>query len=449
MLLNGAPRDTTTLVATATDINGSVAQGLVALTHDLPPRVTMTSPTNNSAVNGTVMIDASCADDDPNGCTVSAEITFNGVDVRRVGPSPSPLHASLSLAGWEGQKVRTVAYVTDSKGQTSCCARDTVWVESSHLHFIGVAEGIVLDASDSRLLWRSQSWATVGIHDVNTGVTDTLLPPLNQGYGVLNAFLTPTGAAFVANALYVWRNGTLTTKTLQVASIAASGNYVIYHTPSLHRIDVTTGADILVASDDGNTDNDVAANGDVAYWNTSYDIVRYRNGTKTVVASQDSSPGAYSYPVTDGINIVFRRAASLPSANNEIWLFDGSSMSLSMLSPAGSHDVQPHREYAVNGGWTAFTKEDASGNSQVWSRSPAGVLRTVSPEGSPSLLQAIGSDGSIVFANNQDRYVAGPTSPPVRIGPATPSSLINGGPVFWRNGTFVILLENGAFTLTP
>jgi hypothetical protein len=450
VLLNGAPRDTTTLVVTATDVNGSAAQAVVTLTHDVPPRVTMTSPTNNSALNGTVMIDASCADDDPNGCTVSAELSpDNSSEVRYAGPSLSPLHAPVSLAGWEGQKVRVVAYATDSKGQKTCCVSDTVWVESSHLHFIGVAEGIVLDALDSRLLWRSQSWARVGIHDVNTGVTDTVLPPLNQGYTVNSAFLTPTGAAFVANELYVWGNGSLTTKTLQSASIAASGNYLIYHTPSLHRIDVTTGADILVASDDGNTDNDVAANGDVAYWNTSYDIVRYRNGTKTVVASQDSSPGAYSYPLTDGINIVFRHAASLPATNNEVWLFDGSTSSLSMLSPAGSHDAYPHVNYAVNGGWTAFTKEDASGNSQVWTRSPAGVLRAVSPEGSPSVLEAIGSDGSIVFANNEDRYVAGPTSSPVRIGLGTASSLINGGPVFWRNGTFVILLENGAFTLTP
>ena len=257
VLLDGTPRDTTTLVVTATDVNGSVAQDLVTLTHDLPPRVTVTSPTNNSAVNGTVMIDASCADDDPNGCTVSAQVSPNGSsEVRNTGPSPSPLHASVSVAGWEGQKVRVVVYATDSKGQTSSPARDTVWVESSHLHFIGVAEGKVLDASDSRLLWLSQSRTTVAIHDVNSGVTDTVVASLPLGYGVQYAFLTPTGAAFsgeispaTGGSLYVWRNGSLTTKTIRTPSIAASGNYVIYDSPSLYRFDVTTAADILIASD--------------------------------------------------------------------------------------------------------------------------------------------------------------------------------------------------------
>ena len=144
---------------------------------------------------------------------------------------------------------------------------------------------------------------------------------------------------------------------------------------------------------------------------------------------------------------MFRRQPSGFFTRHELWLFDGSSSS--MLSPPGSRDAYPHLNYAVNGGWTAFTRDDASHNWQIWTRSPTGVLRAVSPEGSPSVLEAIGSDGSIVFANNGDRYAAGPTSPPVRISVRTGSSLINGGPVFWRNGAFVVLLENGAFTLTP
>jgi len=451
VLLNGTPRDTMTLVATARDVNGSLAQALVALTHDVPPRVTLTSPINNSAADGTVMIDASCADDDPNGCTVSAELRpDNSSEVRYAGPSLSPLHAPVSLAGWEGQKVRVVAYATDSKGQRTCCASDTVWVESSHLHFIGAAEGTVLDASDSRLLWLTQSLASVGIRDVNTGVSDTVRGP-PYGSVVEYAVLTPTGAVFASDALYVWQNGSLTRKTIPNFALAASGNYVIYQTPSLYRFDVTTGADILVASDDGNTENDVATNGDVAYWNNSYEIVRYRNGVKdTVAGSNGNLPGYNSYPLTDGINIVFRHTASLPATNNELWLFDGSSSSLSMLSPAGARDVQPHSNYAVNGGWTAFTKDDASGNSQVWTRSPAGVLRAVSPEGTPSVFQAIGPDGTVIFNSNGDRYAAGPTSPPVRISAGSPAPGTTGaGPVFWRNGTFVVVVENGAFTLTP
>jgi hypothetical protein len=447
--LTGAPRDTMTLVATATDVNGSIAQAVVALTHDLPPNITLTSPANNSGVSGSVTIDASCTDDDPNGCTISAEVS-NGSQVRYVGPTPSPMHTSVSLAGFEGQQVTVVVYARDSKSQTSGYARNTVWAESSHFQFIGAAEGTLLDASDSRLLWRSESRTTIGIRNLTTGSSEPIISTLRESDYIMRAFLTPTGAAFAVDggaSLYIWRSGSLTTKTLNSASsLAASGNFIIYNTPSLYRTDVTTGADVLVASDAGNWANDVSDNGDVAYWNSSYKIVRDRNGVKTPVTSGDPQIRD-TYPLTDGINIVYRREPPTGDTRHELWIYAGSS--LTMLAPASQRLLTPHRDYEVNSGWTAFTKDDASGHGQIWTRSPTGVLRAVSPTGSSSVIQGLGSDGTIIYDNGADRYLAGPTGTPTRISVATHSNLVSHGPVLWRNGRFVVLVNNGAFAITP
>jgi hypothetical protein len=60
----------------------------------------------------------------------------------------------------------------------------------------------------------------------------------------------------------------------------------------------------------------------------------------------------------------------------------------------------------LNEGWLAFTKNDIAGASQVWTRSPTGTLRQVSIFGSSSTIDAIGSDGSMVFFNGGSRYYA-------------------------------------------
>ena len=452
--LTGAPRDTMTLVATATDVNGSVAQAVTAVIHDRPPTIALTGPANNSPANGSVTIDATCADDDPGTCTVSAEVS-NGSEVRYVGPTPSPMHTSVSLAGFEGQQVTVVAYATDSRGQGSGVARDTVWAESSHLQFIGAAEGTLLDASASRLLWWSDSRTSVGIRNLSTGSSAPIITTLRgEADRIARAFLTPSGAAVAVgggvagSTLYVWRNGTLTTNSLNSdASLAASGNFIIYNTPSLHRTDVTTGTDVLIDSDVGNWQNDVSENGDVAYWTAStYDIVRDRGGVKTAVTSGDTQM-RHSYPLTDGVNIVYRRGPAIGDRNLELWIYAGNA--LTMLAGATQRLITPYRDYEVNGGWTAFTKDDASGHAQIWTRSPTGTLRAVSPTGSTSVIQGLGTDGTVIYDNGSDRYLATSTGAPTRISTATPAYVDGDAPVVWRDGRFLVLVANGAFAITP
>ena len=164
---------------------------------------------------------------------------------------------------------------------------------------------------------------------------------------------------------------------------------------------------MLISNSSGNTENSVGENGDVAYWNLSHDVLRFRGGSNTNITSDNGVNWLNVYPLTDGTNIVFLRRPTGVYDGAEIWLFDGTA--LSMLAPFRSIQVLPHSDYEVNGGWTAFTKADASGFAQVWTRSPLGVLRAVSAFGTSSRIRALGSDGSVVFDTGLDRYFASAT----------------------------------------
>jgi hypothetical protein len=102
----------------------------------------------------------------------------------------------------------------------------------------------------------------------------------------------------------------------------------------------------------------------------------------------------------------------------------------------------PGRDYQVNAGWIAYTKTDAGGVFQVWTRSPAGLERQVSALGTSSSLEALAPDGSVVFQNGSMRYTATPTGDPV-------GAMSTLGRVIWRDGRFVVLLGRGLYYLTP
>jgi hypothetical protein len=445
--LVGTPRDTMTLVATATDVNGSVGQAVSTFTHDRAPRVFVTQPSDNAVARPTLDIDAACDDDDPNGCTLSVRSSEGAL---LAGPSASPLHASISLAAFEGHQTTVAITASDSKGQSGRTSRD-FWVESSpRLQLFGAAEGIVMDALDSRLLWRSPSRTFAGIRHLSGGTSDTLIA--STGRTVAIGYLTPNGAAFSSYSdtppyalLHLWRMGSLTTKELNSASeLAASGPYVIYTTPGpfgqLYRTDVTNGTDLLIATSAAITINSLGENGDVAYTNSSYVITRYRGSTNTAIS--DGSGGQFwdVGPFTDGVNVVFERVPPCcTGSHTEVWLYDGTSLIMLAQSDVTSAPVS---DYVVNGGWTAFTTPDASLQRQIWTRSPTGTLQQVSALGRSSFIRALGTDGSVIFDSGNDRYLATSGGLPARIG----SSL---GSVVWRNGRFLVLIGNSAFTVTP
>ncbi|MFL5618817.1 MAG: hypothetical protein ACJ79A_10565 [Gemmatimonadaceae bacterium] len=463
LLLTGTARDTATLLATATDIQGATTDVVRLLTHDRRPRVILTVPLDNAVAHAGLAIDAACDDDDPNGCTITVLRDPNLL----AGPAPSPLKTTIALDALDGTPVPITILAVDSRGQ-GASASGTVLVEASpQLRLIGMGGRTDVperawDVRDTRLLLEGVlphlGFATRSIKSIrhlDTVVSDSLPVAVE---GVMSAgYLTPTGAVFrtfgpVRGApdrlLHIWRNGALTSPIDRSAvGLAASGDFVVYEgfvessiaDVSVYRLNVQTGVEERVADAVPiDTELDVARNGDVVYRGLN-GVARYRDGVNSLIAP-DGPTSFNTSPVTDGGNVVFQRRSS-GSAVIELWLFDGTSLSsLSALSSAAAQVTRS--DYAVNAGWTAFSKNDASIVRQVWTRSPAGVQRVVSTFGSSAAIEAVAPDGSVVFTSADVRYFARPSEPPVRIGKAW-------GTALWRDGRFVVLLGNAAFAVEP
>ena len=451
LVLAGTPRDTASLIVSAVDIKGATTELVRVFTHDRAPRVILGTPLDNAVATPKLAIDATCDDDDPNGCT----LTVLRAGVPLSGPSPSPLKTTVDLGalGLDGMQTMISIRATDSRGQITE-AQGTVSVESStHLRLLGTGDGVAVDVGDTRLLLAHEGAAI--IRHLDSGVADSI--PIR---GVLTTgFLTPNGAAvgsavtlaFPFRFLYLLRDGALTAPTDRSAeTLDASGDFVIYsgvldgfsyNYAPLYRLNVRTGVEDLVDGDAGRVPHDVADNGDVAFADPN-GIGWYRAGANTRVTNgPQTATSNDAEPSTDGTNVVFRRQrydGATAAISTELWISDGTSSSLlSTLIGTASR-----RDYAVSGGWTAFTKEDASLVRQVWTRSAAGVQRAVSAFDTSSGIDAIGPDGSVVFTNANGRYLADPSGSAVRIGSAL-------GVARWRDGRFVVLLGNSAFAVVP
>ena len=451
VVLTGVPRDTVTLVVRATDIHGAVEEAVRRYTHDRKPRLIVTSPSESSVARPDVLIDAACDDDAP-GCTLTVRESGRLI----AGPSPSPLHVTVALDE-DYVRERTISIeATDSRGQITYAPR-TLFVESStRLELIGAGAGRALDVRDSRLLFHhtTASDTVAIIRHLGSERADTV----RFSGSMERAFLTPNGVAFtsytsrpVSSVLYVLRDRSVLTRSLNSTWLAASGDFIVYTLAPivygpLYRMNVVSGVEERIAESATNTDYDVAANGDVVF-STSSNVVRYRGTTATQITNDDGTTWVNTSPLTDGVNVVFLRRAPCCSDRSpvEIWLYDGAA--LTRLA-SGSYDfrigqyVSPGSDYAVNSGWTAFTRLDAVGHTQVWTRSPGGEQRAVSAFGSSSKIRALGADGSVVFDNANGRYLAGPSSAPVRV-----SSTL--GVVRWRDGRFVTFIGNSAFAIVP
>src|SRR4051812_38205896 len=185
---------------------------------------------------------------------------------------------------------------------------------------ITTVTGEILDASPTRVLYKTSDNDLV-IRDVSDpdNATDAQVPiPAGRELADADAArLIPGGALYpdrptgsqLGTHLREWHNGTTTDlgDLNSSRSIAVAGNYAIWsNAKTLTRRNVATGTNDTVATDAGNVDNDVAANGSVVYW--AYNdpshpddpyVVRRWDGAPTTTLSTAATDWS-TYPRTDG-----------------------------------------------------------------------------------------------------------------------------------------------------
>ena len=458
--LAGQPRGPVSLVVTARDVLGNTTNVAVPVVFDKAPTVLVSAPLDGAVARPNTNIVATCTDDDPAGCkSLTATVEWNVV-----ATGTGSISQSVDLSASEGSGVTVIVTGEDSIGQRVAVSR-TVYVESStHLAVKAEVSGAVWDASGARVLYLDTSGATPSLEvtDTATGTTQVLetgadLGGTWGGYG----FLTPTGAIYAHGKapsvypycwLFEWRSGALddlgginSCRSLEVA-----GAYAIFNeagagagTTTLMRRDLATGTNVTISNAAGNTANGVASNGDVAYWTSGtegYNIHRWRDGASQALTSDPYATLWNTYPVTDGVHVVYRKHTPCCGEQTyRIAMHDGSTETI--LSSASTVQPSPGTGYAVAGGHVAYTSEDMAKSLQVWRRSPSGEEQ-LTIFGSSSTINAIAPDGTVVLAHTGRRFRATPGVALQDIG----STL---GRVVVRDGKFLILLGRTVMEVLP
>lgn len=452
LALGSRPRGPAVLVVTASDVFGHATDAVVSVTLDRAPSVAIGAPLDGTVARPGLALALDCSDDDTATGCVALSV---GVDRTVLASGTSAINATVDLSAHEGQSVTLDISATDSIGQVTRLSRQ-VYVESSPRLVQRVeTAGKVWDAQGTRVLYLGTDGSTPALKLFDSASATTQTLDVNAALAdssSASGFLGPAGAAWVrradTSALFEWRAGVAS----QIAEIDSpsdfrfDGRWALYGqndngVVTLVRRDLTDGSTVAVTRQASNTENDVAPNGDVAYWSPSYRVFRWRDGV-TLPASGSDPALWYVYPLTDGIEIVYLVAT--PCCVNTTYRlarFDVDSGVETPLTPFSGFRPEPGSGYAVAGGHIAYQAVDAANTPQVWRRSPSGTEQ-LSFFGSTSRIDAIGTDGTVLFSNGSKRYQATPGAALRQVG----SSL---GLVVVRDGRFVVLLGRSVFDLLP
>ncbi|MDB4913778.1 MAG: cell wall/surface repeat protein [Gemmatimonadetes bacterium] len=451
--LAGLPRDTMTLSIVGTDANGGVGTGTQLVTHDRPPTVTMTRPGVLEATQGSLTYAATCSDDDTSAPTCTGMmLLIDGVVARSTAAGDFGVPADVRSHDGNVIDVRIIG--TDSRGQIAGVTRQVYVTTSSALSAVGTFPGLVVDAAGTRALIKrgSLSSPTAAMVSLSTGVEDSI--PLPAGAPLLGGYVTPLGAMVWAGHstsdtyVYDWRSGALTLFPGLMTYVDVRGNYALVGVnptgpTTLVRRDLTTGTDVTITTNTFNSDQHMGTDGSVAYsGRTDSDIYLYKAGTTTRITNNNGADWANLSPVSDGTNVVFRRQSiccSPGSTTHQLMLHDGTTTTL-LATRADRFDQST--SYDVNAGWTAFTTEDGSQILQLWTRSPAGVVRKVSSFATNVVFEALRADGTVIFRTSTRRYLATAAGAPQDVGAALGAAVL-------RNGEFLVVLGSTVLKINP
>jgi PKD domain len=334
-------------------------------------------------------------------------------------------------------------------------------------------EGVIIDATPETILWHPPDAGPLTVRDPATDPTADVELPMPPGRELgYNAVLFDEGVLFTTHTagtqldpqLHEWRADDPTAVTSLGAidsesSLEVAGNYAIWTSRdparplndprwTLTRRDLAAETNAQVAPAVGNTDNDVAPDGDVVYWTyPDYDVKKWDGATTTQLS--DATDGRWAtYPLTDGTLTVFRRG---DSSGGALSFNDGTAGTETELPGSGVADallLGRGRDYQVRGGWIAYTQ---AAGTQIWSRPPGGVPAKVTPQTGPDpLTSAIGGlapNGQVAWVRSfvTEGYlgVAGKNPFPLG-GPGTPGAA---GTPFWQGNRWYFISDDALFRL--
>ncbi len=413
-----------TLTIIATDVFGNSNQVQRTISYDLPPTMSVNSPSFGFVVRTNLPVDVVGMDDSPTNPTVQL---WNFVPDTVIVQSSGSLKTNMVLAS---PQVLDYFFLTkDTAGQTVHTHR-LIYVEmSSNLVEVArVSDGEIQDAQPDRILFTSidNHGGLIGNYDSSTDFrlmfksrldgTETLVNE-EIGTNFVGEFLTPQGVLFVLpDGFRQWQNGTLlsyvplypSSLPLVRGSFAAcNGNYA--HLLGLYLCDLVSTNVYVITNSASLMSLDLAADGDVVFipppsLDSTHPVFRFRNGVNTLLASDPVNTN--SNPKTDGNNICYIKTTS----TNQILMLITNGVETPIASGlAIGSDLQ------INNGWIAYSRNSGSGTMQVWRRSPEGANTQLTFFGSSSTVTALAANGEIAIFNGLELYISKGTWPPVDI----------------------------------
>jgi hypothetical protein len=338
---------------------------------------------------------------------------------------------------------------------------------------LATVPGHIVDATPDRILYAQlEAIRPLRVRDLAAG-TDVSVPVReNRRVSSSVAWLFDGGVLYISMlddgnfrhpSIEEWRTDAAAPTEVGTdvvnSSVRVAGNYAIWSSgQTLTRRDLALGANVIVAVDAGNSENDVAPNGDVVYWGgvRPYEVRRWRSGVTTPLSNTPATHDS-TYPVTDGTLTVYRRdpqigpggSAYFSDGTNPETELPGSALSLS--GPNAPDSLAPNLHYRVAGGWIAYMREDLT---QVWTRSPSGTYARVSAvDGASSgrkTLMALAPNGQVVYQQASNRYLASAGQNPFPLGSLELKAFWRGGRwYFVRTSSLLRLETDTAITSRP
>jgi hypothetical protein len=313
--------------------------------------------------------------------------------------------------------------------------------------------GSIVDATADRVMYLAGgSSPELRIRDLATDETAVVPVPTGR-HPVQLGSLISGGALYASRVTDVttsrieeWRNGQLTSlgPLNSETSIVVAGNYAIWSNGStLFRRSLAASQTDTIATDAGNVNNDVAANGDVVYWDNSYSVRLWHNGSSVQVSQQPPSMWA-TYPLTDGTNIVYRETTLCCFNEAGVIAFSDGQSETVLDSFRTGRWPEPGSDYRASNGWIAFTRPNSTPDSalNVWTRDPDGSLDQVSQDPQAddhTWMVGLNPSGQVMYSrfNNGDgtTYLGAADRVPFPLGGFYHRA-------FWANGHWYII-ENG------
>jgi hypothetical protein len=396
-----------TLSVTATDVNGDKAIVSTSFVFDSKPLLSVLSPANYDVLRNTSLhVAVTCTDDDPAGCASISVYANDKLLVTMLGN----IDKTLTLNALDGTSVPIRIEATDSWGQAAVPVTRTVFIESlPGLSAVASVAGDIKDFSNDRILY-VDSPNSLKIHTIANNTDTTVIS--GAMYPVIQAGLTSSGALYALEGsgsaygnLYEFKNATSELLGVPTSAFKVAGNFAIWFGTDnyIHLRNLAAGTDISIGNNPGNNGYDVAANGDVVYWEYSgsdINIFRYRNGYSTRI-TLDTGGVKNTNPKTDGNLIAYVKQQNY----SEIYLYDGVR---EVLLSGAQNGVSPPPDYQVNNSWVAYPRLGSTNQEQIWLRSPTGVVEQVTYFSADSNIVALAPNGEVIVANSGRLYLYKP-----------------------------------------